>query len=451
MAGVNHVAIEVIRPSDRKTGKELVVDRRVFTKNWIAPEIAFTKRGPDLATTGEAIPYQISMANVGTHPTAGLLVRDVIPPGVQFVSANPPPSETLNVPGGTELRWRMGAMTPGENRVIELVLRAVLPANENERVLNKRRGIADRRRLGSSSSIRDPHCSAGPRCPQDGTRICRAEQAGHFHHRGYNDGAAVARNVQLQDDYDAKFVSDAGEQRSLVVGDLQPGERKAFNITLRPVQPGTLVNRVIAVADGGLRQEHSCTVNVAQPQLTVSKSGPQRAFIGGEMEFMIEVKNTGSITIPNVQLRDQIPAQLRPLQYDAGGRLEGSIIFWALGDMRPGEKRVVRVRAQAMEPGLANNVATAFSDGVDATNGWQVEIAGVPGLTTELLDTGDAQDIGQIITYNMRVHNTGSQVHREVTTTCTLPEGMEFLGASPEDPNIVSKQDGNKVVSGSVR
>jgi len=90
---------------------------------------------------------------------------------------------------------------------------------------------------------------------------------------------------------------------------LAPGQREQFSVELE-VPPGEEENLealLIATASFGSTEvtaQSSLTFTVAQPALTIEKSGPPRAELGEAVDYQFIVINTGNVPLSDVRVID---------------------------------------------------------------------------------------------------------------------------------------------------
>src|SRR5207248_10924886 len=123
-----------------------------------------------------------------------------------------------------------------------------------------------------------------------------------------NPGSGPATNVVLSDAFDAGLEHESrANPVELQIGTLAAGETKNIPLVLTPRQVGTLVNRVTATADGGLRAQAQHPVTVQRAQLAITKTGPAARYVDRPAGWDIRVTNPGESPVSNVVIRDQLP------------------------------------------------------------------------------------------------------------------------------------------------
>jgi uncharacterized repeat protein (TIGR01451 family) len=86
-------------------------------------QLHLTKMGDSAALTNTQVAYVLRCENTGGTPLLGVSLADVLPPGLTYVSASPPPDvATLPL-----LRWSLGNLDPGQSRSV--VITTTAPAS----------------------------------------------------------------------------------------------------------------------------------------------------------------------------------------------------------------------------------------------------------------------------------------------------------------------------------
>jgi uncharacterized repeat protein (TIGR01451 family) len=83
------------------------------------PKLKISISGPQRRLVNRPIPYHITVSNLGTVPLTNVQVSDELPPVVELLRADPGGRRE-----GGFVRWSLGALSPGENRSLLVVLRS---------------------------------------------------------------------------------------------------------------------------------------------------------------------------------------------------------------------------------------------------------------------------------------------------------------------------------------
>ncbi|MBN1590701.1 MAG: DUF11 domain-containing protein [Pirellulales bacterium] len=97
------------------------------------------------------------------------------------------------------------------------------------------------------------------------------------------------------------------------------------------------------------------------PQLTIQKIAPEEIQVGKTATFKIEVKNTGTVTAENVEIRDEIPqgTELFETEPEATRGTRGELV-WRFDKIEPNGGASVKMRVTPLVEGEIGSVATVY-------------------------------------------------------------------------------------------
>ena len=114
--GITQVRIQVIRPADPNSDAPRTPLGEGFTSiTWSAPGLALQATGPQVGSVGSTLVYRLEVRNPGDIPSRNVVVSDVLPPSLSFVSSNPPARNF-----GNRAEWQLGDLGPKSVQVIEV-------------------------------------------------------------------------------------------------------------------------------------------------------------------------------------------------------------------------------------------------------------------------------------------------------------------------------------------
>lgn len=203
-----------------------------------------------------------------------------------------------------------------------------------------------------------------------------------------------------------------------VIGDLSGCKTQVIKITARADKGGSSSNCLSVTYNNSM----CAATNVVEPALAVTKSAPAEALLCDVITLKFEVKNTGTSTLDNVRLKDNLPAGLTTTD----GKTALDI---PLGSMAPGQAKQVSVTAKASKTGSYENTATAGADGdINANSNKTVTVVKQPTLAIEAKCGGNIL-IGRNTTCTFTVRNTGNAVSASTVVSGNLPAGTTFVSA----------------------
>lgn len=209
---------------------------------------------------------------------------------------------------------------------------------------------------------------------------------------------------------------------------IPPQASMSIKITGRADTPGELRN--YAYVQVAVPVQH--VLRVHQPQIQLTKTGPEEVMLGDIIEYRLTVTNPGTGVARNVVVTDNLPDGL----VTPDGR---TTVSARLGDIASGGRREAIVRAQPTRRGTFVNPAIAVADGgLRSESSWKT-IVRQPIL--EIEKTGPESGwLGHKGVYYITVTNRGDGIARDTTVTDPIPAGVTLTGASEG-----ARQFGNEV------
>ncbi|MDR4503570.1 MAG: DUF11 domain-containing protein [Candidatus Scalindua sp.] len=248
-----------------------------------------------------------------------------------------------------------------------------------------------------------------------------------------NTGTGDAENVQINDPLPSGLSTMSGESTVMRdVGTLHAGESREIIVDVKADRAGTFDNAASAVASGDLSaNSNSTSTLVTQPMLAITKTGPEKRYIGRTFTYNIKVTNEGNGPAVNTSLEDCTPLNTTMVSVSDGGTATGKGALWNLGTLQPQESREVSVTVRAESKGEAKNCAVASAECADAvTDCSTTMITGISAILLEVIDVADPIEIGGIETYEIAVTNQGSATDTNIIIICALEEGtMEYVSS----------------------
>jgi uncharacterized repeat protein (TIGR01451 family) len=266
-----------------------------------------------------------------------------------------------------------------------------------------------------------------------------------------NTGQARARNVVVSVtlpewvDYSDSKPSTGGEKNPLTwdLGELAPGKSRRIEYVVILKKPGPFSIKAAVEAGGPLRQEAAARFRVGEARLAVVKTGPRQRVAGRPATYLITVSNPGTVAAKNVEITDELPADITFVRASGGGKLVGEQVRWALGALEAGASRTVDLVVKAGRAGTFRNVSMVSADRGLSARGWaETKFADGAGLALELDPFDNPVESGRETTVKVRAVNAGKAAEANVGVTITVPEGMSVVDA--KGPTAANR-DGQQV------
>jgi len=312
------------------------------------PQLTLEVQGPREVLIGESATLTIKVSNPGTGATTGIVLSESIP-------------EQLAHAAGPELEYEIGELKPNESRQLELTLKAVKAGQ----VVNRLMARADAQLVAKQQTqltIVAPQLEVAVQGP----KRRYLERQATYTMSVSNPGTAPAKEVELVTHLPKglKFVeaNNAGQydpQTNSVhwlLDELPPQETGQVMLTTLPVEPGEQMLRLEGTAQRGLsaRQEEVIQIEGVAAILFQVVDAADPIEVGGETTYEIRVVNQGSKAATNIQLRAELPAELKavdaqgPTRYELQGQL---VEFEPLARLAPKADTTYRLRVQGLRAG----------------------------------------------------------------------------------------------------
>ncbi len=246
--------------------------------------------------------------------------------------------------------------------------------------------------------------------------------------RNTGDGPAdeVIVTDLLPPDYELLGVAPTPERTtdSLIwrLGRLEAGKQATLRMSLGPKTVSTTVApRNVVDASFQIHTNSVCTSQLERPELTLLVAAPDAVFTGQTIALRIAMRNSGTGAAHKVTLNAVMAEGLTAK--------EGSDLETNIGELKPGESRVVNLRAVATHAGDLRGSVT-------------LETPGAPPVRQTILCHAEDNHLNVTATgptalhynfaglYGLTVVNDGTSPSPPVILKAVLPEGIDFVRAT---------------------
>jgi uncharacterized repeat protein (TIGR01451 family) len=236
----------------------------------------------------------------------------------------------------------------------------------------------------------------------------------------------TARNVTVREEIPAnvrylRSVPEAhvlGNQLIWSFPEMARGSTKTLSVTLKPVQEGRIEGYTTVTVEP---QAYAATM-VGKAKLALSKTGPSSAIVGKDVTYELKVANTGTYVAKGVALTDQVPEGMA----HASNARE---VVMQVGDLEPGQSRIIPLTLKAVQRGPVRNVSLALSANADPVGAESATLLLLQ--TVKLAAKGvDDQFVGKSASYDIFISNPGDLPLKQVVVTDSMPADGRILQAT---------------------
>jgi uncharacterized repeat protein (TIGR01451 family) len=399
--------------------------------------------GPDAATVGSPVTYEIVVRNQGHAPVYQVRVEEELSPGIRFVSGEPTP----DIPSD-RLVWNIGILDGGVEKRLKFT---VVSSNEGE--VPAKACVTYSANCMVRTKFTRPKLSLSITGPQS---VAVGEPA-VFQIQLANVGTGPISRIILRDHVPSGLQHPQGSQIEAELPGLAVGETKTITLRTVAIKGGTHCNEIQAVAEStgsssqvpgaarnpDLNVTAKAEVRVLEPDLAVKISGPKSCLVKCEGIFTIDVTNPGSGPTNNVKIVNRLPDGMDYLAASDDGRYDPATktVSWNIVRLDPAAHRVVTFQMRGVVTAESSSVVMAQAEGnLIARAELPVHVEGVPAVSLEVVALDDPAAVNSDASYEIRVLNRGSCPCSGIQIIASLPEGMEMREVQAPVPYQVSGQ-----------
>ncbi|MFB2935154.1 hypothetical protein ACE1B6_07725 [Aerosakkonemataceae cyanobacterium BLCC-F154] len=442
-------------------------------------DVVTIKSGPATVNPGGVITYTITTRNNGPAAATNVIIRDIIPPETTFTSASDggsfasgivsfPPIPSLAA--GSAVTRTVTVQAP--NNAGSVVNRASNTSDTPDPIPENNDGTQPPARV--VTTIATPATAdvvlskTGPATVNPGGTITYTVTV-------VNNGPNPATNVIVRSNLPPGLIfnnaSNGGTFADGVVTfpaipSLAPGASVTLTVTATaPNSGGPFVNVVSSTADtfdpnpsnndGSQPENHQVTTTLtpAIADVQVTQTGPAAPVnVGSNITFTAQVTNISSNTANQVVFTNPLPAgvtfvSVTPSQGTC--TFANNTITCDLGDLVPGQNVSIPIVVTATTPGIINNpVSISLANDSNPNNNNAIAPAEVivpqTDLAVKISAPTEPQPVGNNLTFDIGVTNTGTVPATSVVLTSPLPANSTFVSATPSQG--ICELSGNNVV-----
>ena len=383
------------------------------------PAISLEWVGAPTAKVGQPGGYSLVVRNACNIPVQQVLVRVRIPAGMTCTDTAP-----KAVSEGNVLVWELGTLQAKQEKNLQMKLLAEQKGDVSPQAWVTFTGSSVMR-----IRIREPKLTIKAQAPQS---VLVGETA-TIVLAVSNPGDGAAEGVKIHAVLTEGLENVRGPKIDYDLGNLAAGETRNVTVQCITKTGGIQKCEAIVEADGGLNAKDGANLNVTMPRLDLQMFGPALRYLGRKALYTIKVTNPGDAPASNVTISDLVPEGFKVLAATDGGRHDftSRTVSWFLGEIGPGQTHEVKLEVQAINPGEFKHKASAVgARGLCAESELTTRVEGLSALMLEMVDTDDPIEVNSETSYEVRITNTGSKVETDIKLVATIPDKMEFKGAT---------------------
>jgi uncharacterized repeat protein (TIGR01451 family) len=393
---------------------------------------------PETVVFGQEFRYELIVRNMETVAVAGIRVDDELPPGAKYVSSDPPAE--LN---GDRLSWTIGTLAPRSEKRIMV---RVKPSDEGE--VRSRASVTYTATVDARSRVTRPRLAVAV----TGSEVCRAGEETTFQIKVSNSGTGPAQRMVLQAKLSDGLLHPQGVVIEAELANLPPNDTKVIPLKVRAAKAGLQRCEISVLAEGSPDATGKASVNVVEPLLQISQTGPVKCHVRAEPVYEISLSNPGTAATDPITLSAVLPDGFEFVQGSDNASFAATTraVVWKLTGLAPGGSKsvAVKLRAVAAGDGVLKTQAQAMPEtptisqvganvpvrtvgrALEATTETSIKAEGVAAIRFEVTDLEDPVEVGKEAVYEVRVTNQGTGACSNIQLVAALGEGMSYTGSN---------------------
>ena len=242
------------------------------------------------------------------------------------------------------------------------------------------------------------------------------------------NSAPHSRNIDVLPSPD---LTTASSPLSKITSNNIEPSRSLTNAYAEPMRGATIASA--AEAQPGDRQ-----LDGAQsPSVLIQKKAPSEVKVGQAAVFVIQVRNTGTVTAYGVRVSDRVPQGMRMIDATPQPNSAKDALVWELGDLEPGGERAINLRLLPEIEGELGSVARVSFEAAASVR----TMATRPELKVKQLAPAEVL-IGQQVEIEIEISNPGSGSATGVVLQEDVPSRLEHPKGRQLDNHLGDLQPG---------
>jgi len=397
--------VEDNRPTERVETKQLTLK----ASNAIETEI----KSPKFVNVNQEAPIHINLRNQGKTSVQNVTLIATIPAHTQLASASPEPIRNdgntyeflVSRIGGLETRQVHLTIVPTTKQVIDVATRVRVESAQMTKV-----------------AVRQPDITlsiSGPQQANIGQKVKHEIIVS-------NVGDGVATDVRL-DTLIPTQLKQLKQDGNSFIRSIEPGKSVKIQYESMAQAPGQVQLKAAATAIGCEDKQASLAMNVYQPELRVSASGPKLNFVERDGIYTINIENTGVVDVTDTRISLRVPEGMKvtTISRQAGIDSEKGILNWNFKRISANSSEQIQLKATALKPGdQVCNILVSSNETRDKEIMLSTQVVTRADLSVSIKNLTGPVQVGGKAEFQVVVENNGTRRASDVSVKIALPESL---------------------------
>jgi uncharacterized repeat protein (TIGR01451 family) len=389
---------------------------------------------------------KIVVKNNGSSDALGVVVRDELPAGLTYVNSQPEAQTVV----GSLLTWRLNTLPAGTDRTIFLKVKPTkVGAFDHVATVSFQAGSK------ATSRVLRPRLKVEVvQNPTDG-KVLKNKTA-EFRIAIRNTGDGPARNVTVLAKLSPGLRHDTSERNEdnsfkLSIQELGAGQREELDpLTVDAIQGGQQSCMVKATSPDVVFDKEEAdanrTVEVVEPKLTLTLTGPDKRFTDTVAPYAITLENQGTAPAKNVRVLTTLGVSGRLVAVPPGAKYDiaSRRLQWSIPQIDVGEKP--RTLAFAVRMGGISayevNVEARGDNGIYLKGHKMTDVQGMPDVDLVVREKSRVVDVDGTTKFQIRLRNYGTKDATKLQVWAKLTPNLEVIQTAGGPDGEAMAKDG---------
>ncbi len=373
---------------------------------------------PSVVNLNQTTTLKVVVRNRGESDAMGVVVRDDLPQGLEFLDSQPAAR-----PAGRSLVWRLGTLAVGAEKVILVKVKPIqVGVFDHAATVTLISGCRSRT-LVQEPKLKVEQTVSATKILKGGQIVIQVSVS--------NPGTGPARNVSVVAKLSAGLKHDQGSELKQTIPVIKAGDRvKLDPLYVNASRDGEQSCEVVATSSDVITIAPEARsvqpVTVVAPRLALNLTGPATRFTDTTAVYRIVVSNPGTALARNIKVYANLPSGGRVIQpggaqYDRYDRR----LFWSIPQLDPGQSlnfsfqvrlegvQLYQVAVESKGDGSLHDKATIDTD-----------VKGIADVDFQVKDPLRVVDVGDFVTYEIRIRNNGTREATHLLVNAKLSENF---------------------------
>jgi uncharacterized repeat protein (TIGR01451 family) len=382
---------------------------------------------PNLVFNREAT-VKIIVRNSGSSDAQGVTVRDELPAGLSYVSAQPEAQKVDSL-----LSWRISTLQAGSERIILL---KVKPSKQGGAV-DHAATVAFLAGSKATSRVLRPRLKLEVVVTPAEGKVLKNKTA-EFRIAITNTGDGPAHDVTIKAQLSPGLRHETGERNEdnsfeLPIQELGPGQREDLDVLTVDAQQGgpqwcKVMARSTDVDFEKETAEVSRTIDVVEPKLKMTLTGPDKRYTDTVAPYEISLENPGTAPARNIKILATLGVSGRLVAVPPGAKYDSASrrLQWTLSQLDANEKprkfpfevRMGGISAYEINVEARGDNALALKDRKIT------DVQGMADVDLVVKERRRVVDLDGTTTFQIRLRNYGTKEATRLQVKAKLSENL---------------------------